>query len=521
MSSPNDILALIKDPSAEDQTLIEKAYQFAEKAHEGQKRYSGEPYFNHALETAKILAELGMGAKSIAAGLLHDLLEDAGVKPEIVEKEFGKEILFLVEGVTKLGKLRYHGAERHIESLRKLFVAMSEDLRVLIINLADRLHNMRTIQFVPKEKQQRIAAETLEIYAPLSYRLGVRKLTRELENLSFPYVYPKEYEIVKEVIKQKSKNMDARIVKFTHSVKKALAKKGITQIKTDYRIKSYWSIYKKLVRKNMDADKIYDISALRIIVPTVADCYQVLGIIHGSYRPLPGRIKDYIAFPKPNDYQSIHTTVFTGDGDIMEVQIRTEEMHRGSEYGIASHITYKEYPRFKKGEGESAAGIFAWILKLLPKAVNFGRPKEDAKPPSKISYEGVPSWIKELAEYQEKSVGEKEFMENLKSDFFEHRIFVFTPKGDVVDLPIDSSPIDFAYAIHSDIGDRMCGAKVNGKLVSLDTALKNGDIIEIQTKNICAPTAKWMEVAKTAVAKKKIRAILDKQAAKTKSVGKS
>lgn len=494
MADIKEIISLMNEPSAADQELIAKAYAFAEKAHREQKRFSGEPYFNHCFETAKILAELGMGPASIATGLLHDTIEDANVPPSLLERKFSKEILFLVDGVSKLGKLRYRGAERHIESLRKLFIAMSQDLRVLIIKLADRLHNMRTLEYVPKEKRARIAVETLEIYAPLAYRLSMRKLNRELENLAFPYVYPKEYEIVKNLLREKEKNMSERLLKFSKSFKKAMAKAGVIDIHTDSRIKSLYSLYKKLLRKDMDIEKIYDISAIRVIVPTVADCYRVLGIVHGIWQPLPGRIKDYIAFEKPNGYKSIHTTIFTGDGGIVEIQIRTSEMHREAEFGIASHLSFKE--------GKKSAGFgLLWLKQYIP--FMGGDNKKEAVD-GELGSE-VPRWIKEIAEAQSETFEQGDFLDTLKTDFFQYRVFVFTPKGDVVDLPIDSSPIDFAFAIHTDIGQHAAGTRVNGKFMSLDTKLQNGDIIEIITKESAHPSTKWLSFAKTSFARKKIK----------------
>lgn len=492
-----EIIELMDSPSKEDRELIEKAFNFSKEAHKNNKRYSGEPYFIHVFETAKNLASLGMGASTIASGLLHDTLEDANIKEDIIEKEFGPEILFLIQGVTKLGKLKYTGAKRHTESLRKLFVAMSQDIRVLIIKLTDRLHNMRTLEYVPKEKQKRIAMETLEVYAPLAYRLGMRKLNRELEDLAFPYVYPKEFSNTSEIIRSKSKETEDRLSKTLNGIKKALAKEEITNFRTDHRIKGIYSLYKKLVRKEMDMEKVYDMSAIRICVPSIQDCYKVLGIIHGLYRPLPGRIKDYIAFPKPNGYRSIHTTVFTGDGVIIEIQIRTEEMHREAEYGIASHLSYKE--NFGK---KSINPNLLWIMNLLRPQI-FGPRKPDRE-----KFIDVPQWVKHLAETGLSSEPD-EYIENLKSDFFGHRVFVFTPKGDVVDLPIDSSPIDFAYAIHSNIGDHISGTKVNGKLVSLDTKLKNGDIVEIITKGKSKPSRKWLDIAKTTEARRHIRSALN------------
>lgn len=489
-----EITNLIDSPTAEDMALIEKAYNLAEEAHAGVIRKSGEPYFNHVFETAKILAELKMCPTTICAGLLHDSIEDGVLTEEKIKAEFGDEILFLVNGVTKLGKLKYRGAERHIESLRKLFVASAQDIRVIIIKLCDRLHNMRTLQYVRPDKQHRIALETLEIFAPLAYRLSIRKLSRELEDLSFPYVFPKEYEKVKELIKLKSTETLPKLEKFMKSVKKALAENGLTNFNTDYRQKGLYSLSQKINRKDGDIEKIYDILALRIFTDSVADCYKALGIIHNKWRPMPGRIKDYIAMPKANGYQSLHTTVFTGDGAIVEVQIRTHDMHKQAEFGIASHLSYKDTKNNQNKE-------LSWFSQFLPKSLSafFQR-----KPTS----QNAPEWMKELVESQKESAGE-EMLEELKTDFFSERIFAFTPKGDVMDLPIGSSVIDFAYAIHSDIGNHMSSAMINGKIASLHTVLKNGDQVEIITKKNAKPNRKWLDYTKTTMAKRFIRSALN------------
>ncbi len=500
MISVQEILSLTQTDSEQDVALIKKAYAFAEEAHKDQKRFSGEAYFVHLSETAKILAEYGMGATTVSAGLLHDTLEDTQISAETLQKEFGSEIVFLVEGVTKLGGLRYRGSDKHNESLRKLFVAISQDIRVLMIKLADRLHNMRTLHHIPAEKQKRIATETLEIYAPIAYRLGIRKLSRELEDLAFPYVHPKEYASLRTELKQRYEDNVESVEKFLKSIKKALAKENLIDVRTEYRVKGVWSLFKKMQAKKKHIEEIYDILAVRIIVKTSDECYRVLGIIHGSWRPLPGKIKDYIAFPKPNGYQGLHTTVFTGDGNIVEVQIRTEEMHKDSEYGIASHIAYKAGKK-----GSKTPDSLAWIEHLLPKTGNYEGRLAGATPSK-----DVPKWIKELVEHHSAEGDHDKFREGLRSDFFEHRIFVFTPHGDVVDLPVSSTPIDFAYSIHSDIGNRMTGAKINSKMVSLDTSLSNGDIVEVLTQKMGKPNAKWIEHAKTTMAKRHIRIALQK-----------
>jgi GTP pyrophosphokinase len=511
MATIREITSLIDDYTSKDEELISRAYIFAETAHKSHTRFSGEPYLNHLTETAKILAEYGMSANTVAAGLLHDTIEDTDIALEVLKHEFGKEIFFLIEGVTKLGKLKYRGADRHNESLRKLFVAMSQDIRVLIIKLADRLNNMRTLSFVPKDKQERIASETLEIYAPIAYRLGIRKLSRELEDLAFPYVYPKEYEKAKLIAKEKYEEHVENLEKFLKSVKKALAKDGMSDVRTEYRVKGLYSLYKKIEAEENNVDNVYDILALRIIVPTINDCYRALGVVHGTWRPVPNRIKDYIAFPKPNGYQSIHTTVFTGDGSFVEVQIRTSEMHKHAEYGIASHISYKEGSR----KGKTSEGL-DWINELLPKR-NFKEVVDwESVPDLTAKFKDIPHWIKDLAEHQENVKDNEKFREDLRSDFFQFRIFVFTPEGDVVDLPKGSTPVDFAYSIHSDIGNHMSGAKVNGKLVSLDTALHGGDIVEIITRPSAKPSGKWLEHAQTTMARRHIRSSIQKESKKTK-----
>ncbi len=498
MQDVKEITNLVSSLSKSNYKLIEDAFVFSKEAHAGQERFSGDPYFLHLFETAKILAEIGMSPTTIAAGFLHDTLEDANTKEEELEKNFGEEILFLVKGVTKLGKLKYRGVERHNESLRKLFVAVSQDIRVIIIKLADRLHNMRTLENVPEHKRERIAKETLEIYVPIAYRLGIRKLSRQLEDISFPFVYPKEYEKTKNFLKQKRKEDFNKLDKFQKSIKKGLAKNGVTNFSLDYRIKTLYSLYNKLLKRDWSIEKIYDVSALRIVVSDVDECYRILGIIHNVWRPLPGRIKDYIAFPKPNGYQALHTTIFTGYGNVVEIQIKTKQMHQEAEYGVASHIFYKENKKHNVVPG------FSWIQRLLPFKKTIGK-KEIKK---EINYDDIPAWIKNLVEYQALNKTQNPIEEDLKDDFFQRRIFVFTPKGDVIDLPIGSSPIDFAYAIHSEIGHHTSGAKVNEKMSSLNSQLKNGDIVEILTNKKSYPRQKWLEYAKTTVAKRHIKAAL-------------
>ncbi len=458
-----------------DKNWIIKGFDFSQKAHDGQKRASGEPYFNHVFEVAKTLAKLGMDPKTVIAGILHDTIEDTPVTEAQIEEEFGKEVLFLVNGVTKLGTLKYRGRERHVESLRKFFVAMAEDVRVIIIKLADRLHNVSTLKYLKPEKAKRIALETIEIHAPLANRLGMWKLKGELEDLAFPFAYPKESSDLEKILKHKSKADQKYLDQVYKSLQKELVKNGVRATEISYRVKGLYSLYRKLQNKDMDIDKIYDLVALRVIVPNVEDCYRVLGIIHGSWKPIPGRIKDFIALPKPNGYKSIHTTIFTGNGGIAEIQIRTPEMHEQAEYGVASFFAYKENTFNKKGDnGDTKLG-----------------------------------WIEQFKELQKNVSNPDNFLKNLKIDFFSKRIFVFTPEGDVIDLPEESNAIDLAYAVHSDIGNHINGAKINGKFTSIYTKLKNGDIVEVETNEKSNPTSKWLDTAKTTLARRHIKKYLD------------
>lgn len=460
------ILSFTPNITEKDKALVEKAYIFAKKAHEGQLRKNGDPYFIHVASTAKNLADLGMSPVVIAAGLLHDVLEDADVTEEELKKEFGEEIANLVEGVTKLGRVRYKGIERNVENLRKFFISVAKDLRVLVIKLADRLHNIETLENVRPDKQKRIALETLEIYAPLANRLSMGRLKGKLEDGAFKFAYPKEYEEVKKLLHEKK---DARIkylIEVKDKIEEKIKESNIKGAEIDYRQKHLYSLWKKLQKNDMDISKIYDIIALRVMVESVVDCYHVLGLIHGEWTPVPNRIKDYIATPKANGYQSLHTTIFTGTGGIAEIQIRTYEMHEKAENGIAAHFLYKE----KNG-------------KNVPRHLE---------------------WVQQLHELNQNKEDPEKFLKSIKMDFFNDRVFVFTPKGDVIDLPEDSSVIDFAYAIHTDVGDHAQGSKINGKNSSLGAKLKNNDIIEIHTNKNSKPSSKWLDYAKTSLARKRI-----------------
>lgn len=511
MTTVKEIIGEMTGATPEDIAIIEKAYEFSKKAHAGQVRYSGEPYFIHPAATAKILAEYGMDATTIAAGLLHDAVEDGRVSRAEMEKEFGKELLFIVDGVTKLGTHKYRGAERHAESLRRLLVATASDIRVLIVKLADRKHNMQTLEHVPEHKRRRIALETLEIYAPIADRLGMGKMKNTLEDLAFPFVDPDAAAHTAEVRKLKTRETEDGLAKMQKELKQELAKKGLKDFRTDIRMKGLWSLHQKLMRKHDDINLIHDIAALRVLVQEVEGCYATLGIVHALYKPLPGEFKDYIAFPKPNGYQSLHTTVVTPKAGIVEIQIRTEEMHRRAQFGIASHMSYKQLGKGVEGlDKETQRGMFSslsftWIRSLIPSLMRFSKKESENKIEGALK---VPPWLAELAKAHTDVAGSQEFVEGLKEDFFSHRVFVFTPKGDVIDLPTKSTPIDFAYAIHSDLGDHIQGAKVNGKLVSFDTPLGNGEVVEILRRDSAHPSPKWLDIARTSLARRHIRAAL-------------
>lgn len=470
----NEIIKILKNPTEEDKKLIASAFEFAKRAHEGQERFSGEPYIVHPFETAKILAKMQLDAKTVAAGLLHDVCEDGRVSEKEIKKQFGEEVAFFVSSVTKLGEIKYREeTELKIENLRKMFLAMARDIRIVLIKLADRLHNIMTLEHVPKEKQRRIAIETLEIYSPIANRLGMGDIKGRLEDLAFPFAYPEEYKKVMGSIKNKYEQKEKELAKVKFRLKEELKKNGIKNFQMDSRIKHVYSLFKKLKRPDIDMniDKVYDLIAIRLIVDSVEECYKILGIIHNIWRPLPGKIKDYIATPKPNGYQSLHTTVFAKDGNITEIQVRTEKMHQEAEFGIAAHWAYHEA----------------------------GKPKSGARVNPRLS------WVNQLAEWQKEAPHSKSFLESLRIDFFKDRVFCFTPKGDVIDLPEGASAIDFAYAIHSDIGNSASGAVINGKYSSLDSALKSGDIVEIQTKKNKKPNMEWLEHAKTSLARKQIK----------------
>ncbi|NLZ93031.1 MAG: bifunctional (p)ppGpp synthetase/guanosine-3',5'-bis(diphosphate) 3'-pyrophosphohydrolase [Firmicutes bacterium] len=464
-------------PVEPDWTVLEKAYQFAVTAHQGQKRFSGELYITHPLGVATILAELELDIDTIVAGLLHDVVEDTEVTLEEIESEFGPEIALLVDGVTKLSKLEYKSKEeRQAENLRKMFMAMAKDIRVLLIKLADRTHNMRTLKYLTAIKQQSISRETLEIYAPLAHRLGIYKIKWELEDLAFRFLERDHYYALVDRLAKKRREREAFIAQIIETLQPKLKDVGITA-NISGRPKHLYSIWQKMKEQNKEFHEIYDLTAIRIIVDSLKDCYGALGIVHTLWKPIPGRFKDYIAMPKPNMYQSLHTLVMVGKNELLEVQIRTWEMHRTAEYGIAAHWRYKE--------------------------------KKDNK--QDIKFEQKLSWLRQIMELQQESKDASEFMENVKIDLFADEVFVFTPKGDVIDLPAGSIPLDFAYKIHTDIGHRCIGARINGRLVPLDYKLKTGDIVEIMTSKQGSPSRDWINMVKSSGAKAKIRAWFKKE----------
>jgi GTP diphosphokinase / guanosine-3',5'-bis(diphosphate) 3'-diphosphatase len=451
--------------------LIKRAYEFAKKAHEGQKRESGEPYFMHPFETAIILIETKAASETICGALLHDVVEETKYTIENIRKEFGEEIASLVEGTTKIDKINFESHEDYTaENLRKVLLATSKDVRVMLIKLADRLHNMRTLKYFRPEKQKRIAKETLEIYAPIAHKLGVWNIKGELEDLSLRFLEPEIYTMLRKRINEKRDEREKNTEDIISTIERELKRKNI-KAKVYGRAKYFYSIYKKMVKKKVDFNEIYDLIGIRIITEDIPDCYAALGIVHELWKPLPNHFKDYISTPKLNGYQSLHTAVIGSHGKILEVQIRTEEMHNLAEYGIASHWRYKGTERDKKFD-------------------------------KKIE------WLKQILDWQMTSEDAKGFIETFKIDMFEKEIIVFTPKGDPISLPEDATPVDFAYEVHSNIGDSCSKALVNTKLVPLDTKLKPGDVIEIITQKGAKPSRQWLKFVKTSKAKSKIRSVL-------------
>lgn len=467
------ILTYFQD--SKERALIKAAYDLAWRAHQSQKREGGEPYIQHPLYVALTLTKMNLDTETIAAALLHDVVEDTKYTLDDIGTQFGKTIAFLVNGVTKLDKIKYSGTEGKAENLRKMFLAMAQDIRVVLIKLADRYHNMLTLDALEKSSQKRIALETLEIYAPIANRLGMGELKGQLEDLSFKYLHPEKFSWLENEVEEKCEAHKKYIKNFVPVLYEILKKEKVRPIEINARSKHLYSLYKKLLRNQMNFDKIHDLVAARIIVKNIEDCYLALGIIHQTWKPVPGLIKDYIAMPKPNGYQSLHTSVFGPDSRITEIQIRTPEMHVRAENGIAAHWAYKE----RKYRDQD----FQINQKEL-------------------------AWIEQLREWQTAVRGSDEFFESLKIDFFKDRIFVLTPKGDVLDLPEGATPIDFAYQVHSDIGHECAGAKVNGKIAPLDIKLESGDLVEILSQKGKKPSSDWLNFVKTNLAKERIRGAL-------------
>lgn len=474
VSSPVNIPKYL---TPDEQALLMRAYEFAAKAHQGQKRLSGEEFIEHPVAVVFILSELEGDVETLAAAMLHDVVEDTPVRIEEIRAQFGEEIARLVDGVTKLSRIEFRSRfEEQVSNLRKMFLAMAEDWRVVIIRLADRLHNLRTLDSLPADRQRATARETLDIYAPLAHRLGIWRLKWELEDLSFKFLDPEGYKLLAKTIAARRNEREAGVSSVIQRLREKLAREGIAA-EVQGRAKNLYSIARKMKNEGKDLSLIYDLIAVRVIVDTVNDCYEVLGLCHTLWRPVPGRFKDYVAMPKPNGYQSLHTTVVGPRGEPFEVQIRTKDMDRTAEYGSAAHWRYKEG----------------------------GRAKDQV-------FEQKMSWLRQLVEWQREMTDAKEFMEALRVDVFNDEVFVFTPKGDVVNLPVGSTPLDFAYRIHTDIGNRCVGAKVNGKIVPLTHKLNTGDIVEILTsKQSTGPSRDWLEIVKTPSARSKIRAFFKRQ----------
>jgi GTP diphosphokinase / guanosine-3',5'-bis(diphosphate) 3'-diphosphatase len=469
-----DILTKVeKYHRGDDLDLLRRAYLFSAMVHKGQVRKSGEPYLSHPMEVANILAEMRLDVACVATGLLHDVVEDTETTLEEIEDHFGKEIAHLVDGLTKIAHIGYASREEsQAETVRKMLLAMVDDIRVVIVKLADRLHNMRTMDFLPAEKRKRKSEETLDVYAPIAHRLGMGKIRGELEDLAFKYLYPEDFSKIQIVIEQRRPELEKKIQELSHLVEEKMQEAGTPVVRIESRIKRSYSVFLKLMRQHITIDQVYDLMAMRIITKNVRDCYGALGVIHNLWKPVPGRFKDWIAIPRNNMYQSLHTSVVTEQGQAFEIQIRTEEMHRVAEEGIAAHWKYKE-KKLGKGEDDEA---FVWLKRLI--------------------------------EWQQEVPDSREFMDNLKLDLYPHDVYTFTPRGKVIELPRGATPVDFAYAIHTGVGHTCTGAKVNGRIVSLRYQLRNGDVVEVITQANSNPSRDWLKFVITGRARNKIRKYL-------------
>jgi GTP pyrophosphokinase len=460
--------------------LLEKAFEFAEKSHSGQQRKSGEPFVNHPLRVALTISQMKLGINAIIASVLHDVIEDCNIPLSEIKSEFNDEVYFLVNGLTNVNKIKYQENDTtEKENFRNMILAMAKDLRIILIKLADRLDNMKTLWSLELDKKRKKSLETLEILAPLAYRLGMSDIGSQLEDLAFPYVYEKEYKLTKKIVGKRSEELKNYIQELVPLVQKELKENNLNPQKIQFRTKHLYSIWRKLQKEDMDIKRIHDLVAMRIIMPDLEQCYGSLGIIHQMWKPVPGRFKDYIALPKPNGYQSLHTTVFAKNKKIVEIQIRTPQMDEEAEWGIAAHWIYgsqKDDKKYKK--------------------------RKKFNPPKNFY------WINQLREWQKKFYGSEEFINSLKVDFFKDRIFAITPKGDIIDLPDGATTIDFAYQIHTDVGNQAAGAKINGRLVPLDYKLQSGEVVEIIIKKRKLPSSSWLEFVKMSETKKKIQDVL-------------
>lgn len=481
----NDVIEKAKEYLKKEENIhiIEKAYNLALKQHEGQFRKSGDPYIQHPLEVAYMLAELHGGPATIASGFLHDVLEDTPIEKDELEREFGKDVANIVDGVTKISKLKYMTQEKVLaKTHQKILLAMAKDVRVILVKLVDRVHNMRTLEFHTPEKAKKIANETLELYAPLAHRLGMYRIKAELEDISFKYVEPEQYEEIRKQITEQKQAREEDIQRMKEIISDVMDQNHIKNYSIKGRVKTIYSVGKKMQQKNLAFDEIYDLMALRILVPTIEDCYHVLGIVHGEWNPIPGRFKDYIATPKPNLYQSLHTTVVGSSGKVYEIQIRTYEMDSVAEIGIAAHWSYKEENK------------------------NYTPEKEQEEITTKLR------WYRELLNYAEMGDDDSDPFDKVREDIFSANVYVFTPKGDVLDFPSGATPLDFAYRVHTQVGNKTVGALINGRIVPLTYKLKTGDVVEIKTSsNFNGPIESWLKIVKTTHAKHKIISILNKQ----------